>query len=246
MTYFRLHRWIALKISGLFLLVVTLACSMSLQPLATLSGEANPVTNGGDVSDIPSKVLTDVVATLFAPQQATFTAQIIEANSTNFPAQAKTPIAPTAGAALATSSIVPLPTTNQPAEPPVSFTAQTGKDINIAGMSLHNCGESYAANFLVENTGTQGLESISMQWMDLSTDQDISDPSVTNVPFMESDQTCSSGVINSLEPGNRLFIGGSLGQDQLSGHTILANFLFCTQDDLNGQCYPRSVEFVIP
>ena len=92
----------------------------------------------------------------------------------------------------------------------------------------------------------QALESLSLQLMDLNNDQDISDPSVTNVPFMESNKTCNPGVINYLEPGSKLYTGGSLGPDQLSGHMILANFLFCTQDDLNGQCYPRSVEFTIP
>lgn len=242
----RLSRWMIVKISGLMLLYVTLACGMPFQPLATLPGEINPLTDESEIGDVPSKVLTEVAATLFSPQQATFTAQVIETSTTNPPAPAETPTIPTAGAGLAPSIVTPFPTVNQPAVPPASFAAQTGNDVNITAMSLQYCGGYYSANFLVENSGMQALESLSLQLMDLNNDQDISDPIVTNVPFMESDRTCTSGVNSHLEPGSKLYIGSSLGPDKLSGHKILANILFCTQDDLDGQCYPRSVEFTIP
>ena len=242
----RLSHWMTIKISGLILLFATLACGLPFQPLFTLPSELNPLTEESEIGDVPSKVLTEVAATLFSPQQATFTAQVIEPSTTNPPAQAETPTIPTARAALAPSIVTPFPTANQPAVPPVSFAAQTGKDINITTMSLQYCGGYYSANFLVENSGMQALESLSLQLMDLNNDQDISDPNVTNVPFMESDRTCTPGIISHLEPGSELYTGGSLGPDQLSGHKILANILFCTLDDLNGQCYPRSVEFTIP
>ena len=235
-----------INISVLILLFATLACGLPFQPLVTLPSELNPLTNENEIGDVPSKVLTEVAATLFSPQQATFTAQVIKPSTTNNPAKAETPTIPTAGVVLAPSMVTPFSTITQPAVPPASFAAQTGNDVNITTMNLRYCGGYYSANFLVENSGMQALESLSLQLMDLNNDQDISDPSVTNVPFMESDRTCTPGVISHLEPGSTLYTGGPLGSDQLSGHKILANFLICTQDDLSGQCYPRSVEFTIP
>jgi hypothetical protein len=154
---------------------------------------------------------------------------------------------PTAGAApLPTAGYAPLPTAYQPALPPAQFVAQTGKAFTIFGLNLHNCGGEYAANFLIENTGSQALESLSLHFIDLSTGQDLYDPLISNAPFSWTDRTCTSDGISRLEPGGWLFAGALLGPGRLSGHSILANFLFCTQENLNGQCYPRSVEFVVP
>jgi hypothetical protein len=154
---------------------------------------------------------------------------------------------PTAGSApLPTAGYAPLPTAYQPALPPAQFVAQTGKAFTIFGLNLHNCGGEYAANFLIENTGSQALESLSLHFIDLSTGQDLYDPLISNAPFSWTDRTCTSDGISRLEPGGWLFAGALLGPGRLSGHSILANFLFCTQENLNGQCYPRSVEFVVP
>jgi hypothetical protein len=85
-----------------------------------------------------------------------------------------------------------------------------------------------------------------LQFIDLSTDQDLYGPTISNAPFMWTDRTCTPGGTDQLDPGYWLFAGGPLGPGRLSGHSILANFLFCSGEDLSGQCYPRSVEFVVP
>jgi hypothetical protein len=278
MTRFRLHHWIASMISGITLVVVTLACSLPFQPNVTLPVEATSITTDGEMIEIPSKILTEVAATLLAPHQPTFTADAVEPQvsiasaqavaPTNIPevepTQPQPPLLATASTtqqahaqstvptvlpipeeALATSTI-PEPTAYQAAVPPASFTAQTGKAFKITGLNLHNCGKFYTANFLVENIGSQVLESLSLQLIDLNTDQDFFDPAISNAPFTSSDRTCIPGGISRLEPGGWLFVGGPMGTGQLTEHTILANFLFCTGEDLSGKCYPRSVEFIVP
>lgn len=280
MSRFRLPPQIAPVMSLVALMAAMLACSLPFQPgpaQPTVSAPpaATEVGGAGEGSEIPASVLTQVAATMFAPHQATWTAQAalpptstlpakpaapaqptqaiptdaVAPSPTSQPTQAQqpTPTAPPATTApQATPTNVLLPTAYQPTYPPASFTSQSGKAFTVFGVNLVNCGGTYAANFLIENTGTQVLESLSLQFTDLSSDEDIYGPNISDEPFMWTDRTCTPGGIDRLEAGDWLFAGGLLGPGQLSGHTILANFLFCTAEDLNGQCFPRSVEFVVP
>jgi hypothetical protein len=284
MSRFSLPPQIAPAIGLVALLAATLACSLPFQASPAQPSISSPVvateaSGAGGENEIPSNVLTEVAATLFAPHLATWTAQAAlpptntppakpaapaqptaaqptqalptaaEASPTSQPTQAQqaTPseALPTAGMPV-TPTIVPLPTAYQPAYPPASMTTQSGKAFTIFGLNLANCGGTYAANFLIDNTGSQALESLSLQFIDLSSDEDLYGPNISNEPFMWNDRNCTPGGIDRLEAGDWLFSGGLLGPGQLSGHTILANFLFCTGEDLTGQCYPRSVEFVVP
>jgi type 1 fimbria pilin len=267
---------------------IVAACSLpgSGQPAGTTTVVNPPTPGQTEDLDIPASILTEVAATMFAPYQATWTAQAIIAPMSTLPAQppaptqpaaiqptialtiaapTQTPVPPqtaeptamlptvaitplaTAGAEpLPTASMPSQPTTYQPALPPAQIAAQTGKAFTVFSLNLQNCGGEYAANFLIGNTGSQALESLSLHFIDLSTGQDLYDPLISNAPFSWTDNTCAPDGISRLEPEEWLFAGALLGPGRLSGHTILANFLFCTQDNLNGQCYPGSVEFVIP
>ncbi len=242
------------------------------QPGVSSPAAATPQAAPGEPIQVPASVLTEVAATLFAPYQPTWTAQAVmqaapppvetqpapPAAPTQPPQPSPTQAQPTASqpapsappptsvAPAATPSAVLLPTAYQPTRPPASLAIQSGGAYTIFGLNLHDCGGSYAANFLIENTGAQALESLSLHFIDLSSERDLYDPSVSDAPFAWSDRTCSPGGIDRLEPGSWLFVGGLLGPGQLSGHTILANFLFCTEENLGGRCYPRSVEFVVP
>ena len=280
MSRFNLPPQIVPVISVVTLMAAMLACTLPFQSAPAQPSVSSPVagteaSEAGEQNEIPASVLTEVAATMFAPHQATWTAQAalpptstlpakpaepsqptqaiptdaIAPSPTGQPTQAQqpTPTAPPAtAAAQATPTNVLLPTAYQPTHPPASFTTQSGKAFIVFGVNLVNCGGTYTANFLIENTGTQALESLSLQFTDLSSDQDIYGPNISDEPFMWTDRTCTPGGIDRLESGDWLFAGGLLGPGQLSGHTILANFLFCTGEDLNGQCYPRSVEFVVP
>lgn len=264
------------------------ACSLPGlgQPSVTSPAADLPAPGTTQNPEIPAAILTEVASTLFAPYQATWTAQAILPPISTLPAQPPAPtppvavlptaalptaaptqapvqpptVAPTAAlptvaiTPFTTASAAPLPTASiptqppayQPVLPPVQFAAQAGKAFTIFSLNLHNCGSEYAANFLIENTGGLALESLSLHFIDLSTGLDLYDPLISNAPFSWTDRTCAPDGISRLEPGEWLFAGALLGPGRRSGHSILANFLFCTQENLQGQCYPRSVEFVVP
>ncbi len=289
------HASIALSMlrlaAGVTILALGLvSCSLpgASQPASPSPAADEPAAAASEGVEIPAGVLTEVAATLFAPYQATWTAQANRPPASTQPAQlpaptqaTDTPVAsptpaptqtqapaaplptdalptaaitllPTAGIeSLPTAGYAPLPTaamapTYQPALPPAQFVAQTGQAFTVFGLNLHDCGGEYAANFLIENTGSQALESLSLHFIDLSTGQDLYDPLISNAPFSWTDRTCASDGVSRLAPGEWLFAGALLGPGRLSGHSILANFLFCTQENLSGQCYPRSAEFVVP
>lgn len=276
-------RLLRLSLGVTVLAAAALACSLPFapggnQPAASPPAALEPTAGNAENLEIPAGILTEVAATLFAPHQATWTAQAIKPPASTSPAQQPAPTQtagpqPTAAQAsatvapptsaptqaqpaealptaaitlLPTAGIAPLPTAYQPFLPPAQFTAQTGKAYTIFSLNLASCGGTFAANFLIENTGSLALESLSLHFIDLSSGQDLNDPGISNAPFSWTDRTCAPDGISRLVPGEWLFAGALLGPGQLSGHSILANFLFCTQEDLNGQCYPRSVEFVVP
>lgn len=284
----RISRLLRLLASVTLLAASALACTLPFvpggNPPAANTPAAIATSQPGGQAEIPASILTEVAATLFAPHQATWTAQALNPPASTASAQQPAPSptsqaqptqvkpsptslpptqpAPTAApptaaqptAALPTVALTlfptavtaPLPTAYQPVAPPSDFIAQSGSAFTIFSLNLQACGGEFAANFLVENTGSQALESLSLHFIDLSSDQELYDPVVSNAPFSWTDRTCTSDGISRLAPGEWLFAGALLGPGSLSGHSILANFLFCTQEDLNGQCYPRSVEFVVP
>lgn len=283
----RMSRMLRLLVSTALLAASVVACNLPFtpgggQPATTAPEAAAPTSQPGGSVEIPASVLTEVAATLFAPHQATWTAQALKPTTVTLPAQPPAPTIPsqptqskpsptsapptqaataTAAATVAaptaalptvaitlfpTAAIAPLPTAYQPATPPSQFIAQPGTAFTIFSLNLQYCGGDYAANFLIENTGSLALESLSLHFIDLSSGRDLYDPLVSNAPFSLTDRTCTPDGISRLMPGEWLFAGARLGPGSLSGRSILANFLFCTQDNLNGQCYPRSVEFVVP
>jgi hypothetical protein len=269
---------LAASLAALVILLASCSFPGASQPAASSPAAEEPSPLASESFEIPGSVLTEVAATLFAPFQATWTAeaalaaQAVKPPANTQPAPTQPTEAPTSAPAaqptpastqtqsaaptealptvaitvLPTAAITPLATVYQPVLPPAQFVAQSGKAFTVFGLNLHNCEGEYAANFLIENTGSQALESLSLHFIDLTTGQDLYDPMISNAPFSWTDRTCTPDGISRLEPGQWLFSGSMLGPGRLSGHAILANFLFCTQEDLNGQCFPRSVEFVVP
>lgn len=281
MSRFRLPPWSAAFASLALLVSATLACALPFQRQPAQPGVSSPAATPqaapGEPIQVPAGVLTEVAATLFAPYQATWTAQaVMQAAPPPVETQAAPPAAPTQAlppsptqaqptaspasptappptaqpptsvAPVGTPTAVLLPTAYQPTWPPASLAIQSGGAFTVFGLNLHDCGGTYAANFLIQNTGAQALESLSLHFIDLNSDRDLYGPSISNTPFAWTDRTCSPGGIDQLDPGYWLFVGGLLGPGRLSGHSILANFLFCTAENLGGRCYPRSVEFVVP
>lgn len=130
--------------------------------------------------------------------------------------------------------------------PPAGFYVQAGQAFSILGVSLPNCSGTLAANFLVQNNISAAFDSFSFQVTDLASGTILYGPVTNNTPFMNTDQSCTAVGNETLPAGNRLFVGGSLGAPNLSGHTVRVELNLCTGNGLGGQCYASAVEFVVP
>ncbi len=140
----------------------------------------------------------------------------------------------------------PQPSQNFLTFPLAGFFVQEGAAARLQGVNLPVCGGIYAANFLVQNTGSVTFESLSYQVANLGDNTLLAGPATNNAPFMNTDTTCTPGGVSALAPGSALFVGGSLGAANLSGQTVRVELRLCTQDNLAGQCEPLAVEFVVP
>jgi hypothetical protein len=178
------------------------------------------------------------------------------AQPTNTPQQGgvayvNTPTAQSAGLPQATipagqGSGFPPPATYIPAFPSGGYTVDQGKPFTIAGVNLPSCGGTFTANFLIINQSGSPFESLSVQLNDLSTGQSLATALISDAPFMFDDHACFPGGTSRLESSYALFAGVSLAAGHLSGHSLQANLLFCSQNGLGGRCFPKSVEFVVP
>lgn len=143
-------------------------------------------------------------------------------------------------------NVLPQPSHSFIPSPPAGFYVQAGQAFSILGVSLPNCNNILAANFLVQNNSSTAFESFSFQVTDLASGAVLFGPMTNNTPFMDTDQSCSAVGIETLLAGNSLFAGGSLGAPNLSGHTVRVELNLCTENGLGGQCYASAVEFVVP
>jgi hypothetical protein len=71
-------------------------------------------------------------------------------------------------------------------------------------------------------------------------------PETNNSPFLSTDRTCNSVGSDALAPGQTKYVGSLVGPKTLHGHTIRANIVLCTQENLGGVCYEAIIEFVVP
>lgn len=186
-------------------------------PLSTQTGAPSPTTQ----------------ITLSAPPTSISTVFTIP----NLPLPSVTQVAP---------ALPAQPTAYIPSFPPSGYTAQSGSAYTIAGVNLPVCATGFGANFLIYNHSGYSFESLSLQIIDLNAGFDVYGPMVSNAPFKFTDENCVPGGVDRLENGRGLFVGGALNSPALSGHTLQANFLLCTGNNLSGRCYPRTVEFVVP
>jgi hypothetical protein len=141
---------------------------------------------------------------------------------------------------------LPQPTIYAPVNPPSGYVAQPGKAFSIAGVNLPSCGGGLTANFMILNNSGYTFESLSLQITDLSAGTDLFGPLISDAPFMFDDRACVPGGYSHLASGYAGVVGAATNVRPPTGHTLQANFLFCTKTGLSGRCYPRSVEFIVP
>jgi hypothetical protein len=144
------------------------------------------------------------------------------------------------------TAIPTIPPVYNPPAPPMNIQIYPGQGFKVLGVNLPSCDGIYSANFYIYNLGAVPLESLLIKFTDLSTSSVLLGPVASDAPFIFSDRECMSGGIERLEPGQALFLGNTLSLPQLNGHTIQADISLCTGQGLGGQCYLKTVSFVIP
>ena len=131
----------------------------------------------------------------------------------------------------------------QPFQLPI--TSPKGVGFDIKGFHLPSCGVNQVANFLLINTSSLALESAIYSLEDLSSSLPLNTPALSNTPFLESDRSCHPGRISQLPPGYFGYLNSQMS-GAIRGNTIRASFLLCTEDNLLGDCFGHSIEFVLP
>jgi len=116
---------------------------------------------------------------------------------------------------------------------------------SITGVHIIMCGGQQTVMVRVKNTGKNRLESAWMRVYDLSDNQTIFGPSSSDTPFRSSAQDCSAGG-DQIEPGQTLYLGGGLGNQNITSHSIQVSVQMCTGEGLTGQCASDSRSYTAP
>jgi hypothetical protein len=123
---------------------------------------------------------------------------------------------------------------------------QMGTHFYVDNVNLAMCYGYYWAVFAIYNNGTNNLESASITVHDLSTGRYLYGPVTDNYPFMWADNTCEAGYLDTLISGGMLFVGGRLNDPAIKFHTLGATIKLCSKDSLQGACFTKNMEFVVP
>lgn len=141
-------------------------------------------------------------------------------------------------------STTALPVITPPPLPPTATsTATPGASFDADFETVHDCGGVPTAIFKIDNEGGD-LESLRLKIDDVTSSTTLFGPSASDAPFMGARSECPPGG-DTLHGGDVLYIGGAIGSGN-SGHTARATIRLCTEDDLDGVCRDRTVEFTIP
>lgn len=137
-----------------------------------------------------------------------------------------------------------LPVITPPPLPPTPTpTATPGANFSAAYETVHDCGGVPTAIFRITNDGGD-LESLNLRIDDITAATTLYGPSASDAPFMGARSECPPGG-DTLPAGDTLYVGGAIGSGN-SGHTARATIRLCSEDDLDGACRDRTVEFTIP
>lgn len=135
-----------------------------------------------------------------------------------------------------------LPVITPPPTP--TFTATVGVSFSLSYDNVHNCSGTPTAIFTVKNNGGGTLESLNLKIEDITSSTTLYASATSNAPFLGTSGECPSGG-DSLPAGKTYYVGGAIGAGN-SGHTARATVKLCTEDDLDGVCTTKNVEFTIP
>jgi hypothetical protein len=135
-----------------------------------------------------------------------------------------------------------LPVITPPPTP--TFTATVGPSLVLTYDNVHACGSTPTAIIKVRNSGSEALESLNLKIEDLTNSTTLYPAATSNAPFMGTSGECPPGG-DSLPAGKTYYVGGAIGAGN-SGHTARVTVKLCTEDDLDGACETKTVQFTIP
>lgn len=134
--------------------------------------------------------------------------------------------------------------TPPPLPPTATFTPTPGVVYTASYQEVHDCIGNPTAIFKIVNTGGLALESLRLEIKDLTDSDTLFGPDTSNAPFMGTADECPPGG-DVLNPDKTLYVGGAIGAGN-SGHDAQAKIRLCTEDDLDGTCVDKTVNFDIP
>ncbi len=135
-----------------------------------------------------------------------------------------------------------LPVITPPPTP--TYTATVGPSFVLAYDNVHACGGTPTAILKVQNTSNADLESLNLKIEDLTNSTTLYAAATSNAPFMGTSGECPPG--GDTQPAGKIYyVGGAIGAGN-SGHTAQATVKLCTEDDLDGSCETKTVQFTIP
>jgi hypothetical protein len=192
---------------------------------STTGGSAQTLTTTSTLTNAPPTATTLSITTA---------TPIPAVTNTQLPTFTASPPRP-----IATFTLVPSPTATRPVTPGTHFVIDS---VNIP----NNCLGPLWVIFAIYNNGTSALESLSLTIHDETAKKVLVLPAINNAPFMSSDKTCAPGTIDTLQSGEVLYIGASLGPTNPSQHTLSATIELCNGEGKGWPCYKRIINFVVP
>ncbi len=134
--------------------------------------------------------------------------------------------------------------TPPPLPPTATFTPTPGVVFTASYQEVHDCSGNPTAIFKIVNSGGLALESMRLEIKDLTDSDTLFGPDTSNAPFMGTADECPPGG-DVLNPGKTFYVGGAIGAGN-AGHDAQAKIRLCTEDDLDGTCADKTVNFDIP
>jgi len=120
-----------------------------------------------------------------------------------------------------------------------------GIDYTATFSHIEDCGVIPVAIFAIENTGNLKLESMQMLVIDITEGSQLYWMPLSDKPFLSSKTSCSRDW-NYMDPGDYAYVGAELLHSGILGHKAQAKIILCSEENQDGQCMEKTVQFTIP
>jgi len=120
-----------------------------------------------------------------------------------------------------------------------------GIDFIATYSHVENCFGMPVAVFAIENNGSLKLESLQMLIVDIEKGGQLYWIPLLNQPFWASKNSCNRDW-SYMDPGDYAYVGGELLYTNVKGDKAQASIKLCSEENQDGQCMEKTVQFTIP